>query len=639
LTGELGQFALCLALALACVQSIAGLAGAGAKADVARAVASGAALGFFVFVALSFGALTYGFVTSDFSIVTVAENSHTLKPLLYKISGVWGNHEGSMLLWVLVLSVYGAVMALAQRGGPQLTAAALGVQGLLAIAFVLFILFTSNPFHRIDPMPFEGAGLNPLLQDPGLALHPPTLYLGYVGLSAAFAYAAAALITGDVERGWSRAARPFMLASWIALTLGITLGSWWAYYVLGWGGFWFWDPVENAALMPWLIATALLHSALATERTGAFRTWSLLLSIAGFSLSLIGTFLVRSGVLTSVHAFANDPERGFFILLMLGLAIGGALTLFAWRAPKLESTAAFEPVSRESALLLNNLLLCFSAAVVLFGTLYPLALQTLTGQRISVGAPYFAMFFAPAFIGLLLIVPFGPRLSWRKGDLAAVARSLAPAAGAAFVAFILVLAIAVPHSLAAAGCFALGAWVICASVLSMRRAGPGLAPWASVLAHAGLGVTLLGVTGTTIWRSEALDVVSPGQTITIAGYALRFDGLERVTGPNYEAVRADISVLSGGRLLTHIHPEKRTYPVEGQAVSDTAIRTTGLADLYVALGDDRGGGRWVIRAFVNPLAPLIWLGGAIMALGGLASFAARLRPRTATRLVPAETPA
>src|SRR6202789_1131086 len=423
MTGEIGQLSLALALALALVMAAAGLIGARADAVRAREIAGGAAMGFFVFTALAFGALMFGFVTSDFSIQTVAQNSHTLKPLIYKITGVWGNHEGSMLLWILVLALYTAAIALARRGSERLTAAALGVQGLLAIAFLLFILFTSNPFLRLDPQPFEGAGLNPLLQDPGLAIHPPMLYFGYVGLSATFAYAAAALITGDAD--WTRAARPFMLAAWIALTAGITLGSWWAYYDLGWGGFWFWDPVENAALMPWLVATALLHSALATERTGAFKVWSLLLSIAAFSLSLIGTFLVRSGVLTSVHSFANDPERGFFILVMIFVAIGGAL--------------------------------------------YPLFLDAATGEKISVGGPYFAMFFAPIFVALLILVPFGPRLGWRRGELKAALRTLTPGLGAAFVAGIAVFALTSPRSLAAAGAFALGAWVIAASAIDFTK--------------------------------------------------------------------------------------------------------------------------------------------------------------------------
>jgi len=638
-TGELGQFALCLALALSLVQAGAGLAGARIDAAQARSVASGAALGFFVFVALAFGALTYAFVTSDFSVADVYQNSHTLKPLIYKITGVWGNHEGSMLLWVLVLGIYSALMTFAERGGARLTSAALGVQGLLACAFVLFILFTSDPFQRIDPMPLEGQGLNPLLQDPGLAMHPPMLYLGYVGLSATFAYAAAALITGDADRSWARAARPYMLVAWIALTLGITLGSWWAYYVLGWGGFWFWDPVENAALMPWLVATALLHSALATERTGAFRTWSLLLAIAAFSLSLIGTFLVRSGVLASVHAFANDPERGLVILVMLGIAIGSALLLFAWRAPKLESGAEFEIASRETTLLLNNLLLCFAVTVVFFGTLYPLALQSLTGERISVGAPYFAMLFAPAFVVLLILVPFGPRLAWRKDDLKQAARTLVPAAGAALVGAVIVLAFATPRSLAAAGAFALAIWVIGASVIDLRtrltRHTLSTSGLASVLAHAGLGITLIGIAATTVWKSQSIDVIGPGQSLRVANYELRLDSVEPVSGPNYQAMRANIEVLKDGRDIGTITPEKRSYPAEGQAISDTAIRTTGFSDLYVALGDERGGGRWSVRAFVNPLAPFIWFGGALMALGGLTSLWGRVRVRFA-RLAPAE---
>jgi cytochrome c-type biogenesis protein CcmF len=386
-TGEIGQLALCFGLALSLVQSIAGLVGGRTQSVAAYRIVSGASIGFAVFVCLAFGVLTFAFVTSDFSILDVAQNSHTLKPLFYKVTGVWGNHEGSMLLWLLVLALFTLFTVFGQRGGARLTAAALGVEGLIGTAFLLYVLFASNPFFRLDPPPIEGNGLNPLLQDPGLSFHPPTLYLGYVGLSATFAYAAAALLTGEADARWARAARPFLLAAWCALTLGITAGSWWAYYVLGWGGFWFWDPVENASLMPWLMATALLHSSLATERTGAFRSWTLLLAIGAFSLSLIGTFLVRSGVLTSVHAFANDPARGKFILCILVVAIGSALGLYAWRAPKLESGSAFDFVSRESALLLNNVLLSAAAATVFLGTLYPLFLEAIAGTRISVGAP------------------------------------------------------------------------------------------------------------------------------------------------------------------------------------------------------------------------------------------------------------
>ena len=631
--GELGQIALCFALALSLVMAIAGFLGAGAdrpNAITARHIASASTLGMMVFVVLAFATLVTAFVTSDFSIADVANNSHTLKPLIYKITGVWGNHEGSMLLWVLVLSLYAGAVAGLGRGGERLTSAALGVQGLLAAAFLLFILFTSNPFLRLDPAPFEGAGLNPLLQDPGLAFHPPMLYAGYVGLSASFSYAAGALIVG--EDGWARAARPFMLIAWIALTCGIALGSWWAYYELGWGGFWFWDPVENASLMPWLIATALLHSALATERSGAFRTWTLLLAIGGFSLSLIGTFLVRSGVLSSVHAFASDPTRGFFIMVLILCAIGGALGLFAWRAPTLKSGASFETVSRESALLLNNVFLVGSCAAVFVGTLYPLMLDALTHgrQKISVGPPYYALTFAPIFFALLLLVPFGPKLGWRRGDLKSALRALAPAIGLAAVAAVAVLAIASPVSLTGILAFAMAGWLIGAALLDFRkRRGARASAFAAALAHAGLGVTLMGVAGTSLWRSEALDVVGPGETMTVGPYTLRFDGVTQVQGPNFQAAQAQLALMERGRVVTVLKPEKRVYPAEGQETADTAIRTTGLRDLYLALGDDRGNGRWTVRAYVSPLAPFIWLGALVMAMGGALSLWGRLRLRLA----------
>jgi cytochrome c-type biogenesis protein CcmF len=636
--GELGQLALCFALGLSLVLAAAGLAGARPQADTARGIAGGAAMGMLVFVALAFAALVTAFVASDFSVADVANNSNTLKPLIYKITGVWGNHEGSMLLWVLVLSLYAGGVALAQRGGARLTSAALGVQGLLAAAFLLFILFTSNPFLRLDPAPFEGAGLNPLLQDPGLAMHPPMLYAGYVGLSAAFSYAAAALIVGEeaLRQQWARAARPFMLIAWIALTCGIALGSWWAYYELGWGGFWFWDPVENASLMPWLIATALLHSALATERTGAFRTWSLLLAIGGFSMSLIGTFLVRSGVISSVHAFASDPTRGVFIMALILVAVGGALTLFALRAHKLQGGAAFDPVSRETTLLLNNVFLVAAWACVFVGTIYPLALDALNGTKISVGPPYFALTFAPIFFALLLLVPLGPRLSWRRADWRTALRPLYPALGVAALAAVTVLAIMSPRSLAGAGAFAVAGWLIGSSAIEIRkRKGARASAFAAALAHAGLGVTLMGVAGTTLWRSEALDVVGPGDTMTVGPYTLRFDGVTEVQGPNYQAQRAHVALLENGKAAAILQPERRLYPVEGQEVSDTAIRTTGLRDLYLALGDPRGGGRYTLRAYVSPLAPFIWLGALVMALGGGLSLWGRLSLRRAAPLAQA----
>ncbi len=539
-----------------------------------------------------------------------------------------------MLLWVLVLSVYAALVAGLQRGGERLTSGALGVQGLLAVAFILFIIFTSNPFLRLDPAPFEGAGLNPLLQDPGLAMHPPMLYAGYVGLSASFSYAAAALLVG--EAGWTRAARPFMLIAWIALTCGIALGSWWAYYELGWGGFWFWDPVENASLMPWLIATALLHSALATEKSGAFRTWTLLLAIAGFSMSLIGTFLVRSGVLSSVHAFASDPTRGFFIMVLIALAIGGALALFAWRAPTLQGGAAFEPQSRETMLLLNNVFLVAACACVFVGTLYPLVLDAYNGTKISVGPPYFALTFAPIFFALLLLVPLGPQLNWKRGDLTAAWRSLYPALGLAGIAALSVLALVSPRSVAGTGAFAVAGWLIGASILDIRkRKGARASAFAAALAHAGLGISLMGVAGTTLWRSEALTVLAPGQLMTVGPYTLRFDGVTRERGPNYIADRGHIALMSGDRVSTTMLPEHRFYPAEGADMNDTAIHTTGWRDLYLALGDDRGGGRFALRAYVSPLAPLIWLGGLVMALGGFLSLWGRLRVKETEPVTPA----
>jgi len=622
--GELGQLALCFALALSLVMAVSGLMGARTTAAAARRTATSSALGFLVFVVLAFGVLTYAFVVSDFSVALVANHSHTLKPLVYKISGVWGNHEGSMLLWILVLALYAGLVAVLQRGGERLTSAALGVQGLLGAAFILFVLFTSNPFLRLDPAPFEGAGLMPLLQDPGLAMHPPMLYAGYVGLSAAFSYAAAAMMVG--EEGWARAARPFMLVAWIALTCGIALGSWWAYYELGWGGFWGWDPVENASLMPWLIATALLHSALATEKSGAFRTWTLLLAIGGFSMSLVGTFLVRSGVITSVHAFASDPTRGFFMMILIAVAVVGALGLFAWRAPSLQGGAAFSSVSRETTLLLNNVFLVAACACVFVGTLYPLVLDAWNGTKISVGPPYYALTFAPIFFALLVLVPFGPQLGWKRGDLKAAWRTLYPALGLAAVAALVVLAIVSPRGVAATGALAVAGWLIGASVIDIRkRKGARASAFAAALAHAGLAITLMGVAGATAWRSEALTVVAPGQKLTVGPYTLRFDGVTREKGPNYLADRAHIALMDGDKVRTTLLPEHRFYPAEGQDMTDTAIHTTGLRDLYLALGDDRGGGRFALRAYVSPLAPLIWLGGLMMALGGILSLWGRLR--------------
>jgi cytochrome c-type biogenesis protein CcmF len=654
-TGELGQLALCLALALSVLQAFSGLFGATRGDARVMAMGRGAALGSFVFIALAFFTLMFAYVTSDFSVMAVAENSHTAKPLLYKITGVWGNHEGSMVLWMLILGTYSAAIALTQPEGTspdaRLGSRALGVQALIAIAFLIFILLTSDPFLRLYPQPFEGNGLNPLLQDPGLAFHPPLLYLGYVGLSASFSFAAAALLDSRNDAAWVRRARPFAIAAWTALTLGIAAGSWWAYYTLGWGGFWFWDPVENASLMPWLIGTALIHSMMATERTGAFKSWTLLLAIAGFSFSLIGTFLVRSGVLNSVHAFANDPRRGLFILMILFVAITSPLVLFAWRAPRLSAGAAFDVVSRETGILFNNLLLTAAAATVLIGTLYPLVLDAAEGIKISVGPPYFTATVIPMMALLAIIMPFGPMLLWRRGDLRASAYALRFPLVAALLALIIALAVARPFSILGVTAVGLGIWLIGGSVADiLRRAGdwrrlrllPATA-LTSALAHAGLGVVALGVAGASIWKDEAIQVLSPHQTMQIGGYTLRLDGTEKVQGPNYIADRAQITVMSAGRLITVVHPEKRSYPVEQMATTESSIRTTGIADLYVVLGDPRDGGGWVVRAYYNPMAPFIWIGGVIMAFAGFtalgARFAGALRARrSAPRMVsePAE---
>ncbi len=638
MTGELGELALCFAFALSLVQAISGFVGASHANTRLMAMSRGAALGSFVFIALAFFTLMFAYVTSDFSVAAVAENSHTLKPLIYKISGVWGNHEGSMILWLLILGVYSAAIAMTQpadgENGP-LASRALGVQALIAIAFLIFVLLTSDPFQRLFPPPFEGNGLNPLLQDPGLAFHPPLLYLGYVGLSAAFSFAAAALLDKRNDAAWVRAARPFALTAWTALTLGIAAGSWWAYYTLGWGGFWFWDPVENASLMPWLVATALIHSMMATERTGAFKSWTLLLAIAAFSFSLIGTFLVRSGVLNSVHAFANDPRRGMFILMILFVAITTPLALFAWRAPKLAPGAAFDLVSRETGILINNLLLAASASIVLTGTLYPLVLDAAEGVKISVGPPYFTATVIPLLAFLAVAMPFGPILLWRRGNLRAALYSLRFAGAAALIALLVTLAIARPASALGVIAAGLGTWLIGGSLTDLaRRAGSfrrlkflGPGAWSVALAHAGLGVVAFGVAGTGIWKSEATEVLAPGKSMKVAAYELRLDSTERGQGPNYSADRANITVLTSGRPLTVIHPERREYPVEQMTTANSSIRTTVISDLYVVLSEPREGGGWVVRAYVNPLAPFIWLGAVIMALGGFIALGARIAAR------------
>ena len=640
---ELGHFALILALAVSIVQTVVPAIGAHRRDAQLMRVGEPAAILQLALIAFSFGALTHAFVVSDFSVKLVYDHSHSMKPMIFKISGVWGNHEGSMLLWVLILALFGAMVAFFGKNLPDtLRARVLAVQASIALAFILFVVFTSNPFARLDPAPFEGTGLNPLLQDRALAFHPPWLYAGYVGFSMTFSFAVAALMEGRVDASWARWVRPWTLAAWLSLTIGIAMGSWWAYYTLGWGGFWFWDPVENASLMPWLAGTALLHSAIVAEKRGALKSWTILLAIMAFSLSLLGTFLVRSGVLTSVHAFAVDPARGSFILGILIFFVGGSLALYAWRAPMLKAGGIFAPISREGALLMNNMLLSAATASVFIGTLYPLFLDALTGEKITVGPPFFNYTFVPIFVPLLCLVPLGPLLGWKRADVMAAAERLLAAAGIAFVALIASFAFfhegpwLAPFGMAlavwlVAGAFSEVAWRIklfstpLAESLSRARRLPR-AVWGTALAHGGVGICVIGIIGVTAWSDELITAVAPGESAEIGGYTLTLQGVALRDGPNFDAMVGVVGVSRGGRDLGTMLPEKRRFPAERQEKTEPAIRTNGISDLYVVLGEQAGNGKWVLRAYRNTFAPLIWIGGTIMAIGGLISlFDRRLR--------------
>jgi cytochrome c-type biogenesis protein CcmF len=657
---ELGHYALVLALALALVQSCVPLYGARRNDAGLMRVASSTAVAQFCFVAIAFAALVACYLRSDFSVVNVFENSHSAKPLIYKITGVWGNHEGSMLLWVLILSVFGALVALFGGNLPaRLKANVLAVQAWIAAAFYLFILATSNPFLRIATPPLEGRDLNPVLQDPGLAIHPPLLYFGYVGFSISFSFAIAALIDGRIDAAWARWVRPWTLLAWMFLTAGVAMGSYWAYYTLGWGGWWFWDPVENASIMPWLAGTALLHSAVVMEKRNALKVWTILLAILAFSLSLIGTFLVRSGVLTSVHAFASDPMRGTFILAILVLFIGGALALFAWRAPLLKQGGLFAPISREGTLVLNNLFLVTACATIFVGTLYPLALEALTGEKISVGAPYFNATFGPLFIPLLLVVPFGPLMAWKRGDLAGVAQRLM---GAAAIA---VIGIAVTFALEGGGPvllpFAIGIalFVIAGAVTDLvertgllrvpvktafaRAAGLPRSTWGTAFAHLGLGITLLGIAGETQLGAERIAELKPGQTISIRRYDLHFEGMSNRQGPNYQELAGRFTLRRNGEFIGVMEPSKRTFPSRGTSTTESALLTRGFGQLYLSLGDTNPDGSISVRLYHKPLVLLIWLGAVAMVIGGALSLSdRRLRvgapkpARSKTALQPAE---
>jgi len=656
---ELGHFALVLAFAVALVQGTLPLLGAARRDATLVAVAPPAALVQLLLISIAFGALTHLYVVSDFSVANVAANSHQSKPLVYRISGVWGNHEGSLLLWVWILALFGAAVAAFGRNLPVLfKSRVLAIQALIGVGFLAFMLFTSNPFERLDPAPLEGRGLNPILQDPGLAMHPPMLYLGYVGFSTTFSFAIAGLLEGRIDPSWARWLRPWTLAAWTALTLGIALGSWWAYYELGWGGFWFWDPVENASFMPWLAGTALLHSAIVVEKRDTLKSWTILLAILTFALSLLGTFLVRSGVLTSVHAFASDPARGVFILALLVVAVGGALALYAWRAPSLQGGGMFAPVSREGALLLNNLLLASATATVLLGTLYPLALDVVGGPKISVGPPYFNATFVPLMIPLFLALPIGAVLAWKRADLVgAVQRLWLAAVLTAGLSAGLVLVSDLELGLSLIG-YGLGLWLILGSLADpvsratlagggfgrfwRRLVGLPRASWAMVLAHAGLGVLVIGVTATSTGQSERILSMRPGQTAEIAGYAVRFEGVREVRGPNWIAQRGTFTVTREGRPVAELASDKRFFIVEQRPTTEAGIHTTLWRDLYFVLGEPAPDGGWTVRLYHNPLVVWIWGGAVLMALGGLLSLSDRRfrvgapRPARAAVAVPAE---
>jgi cytochrome c-type biogenesis protein CcmF len=639
-SAELGHYALILALMLALVQGVVPLVGAQRRDHLLMSLAGPAALGQFVFVSMAFASLMYAYVVSDFSVMNVAANSHSDKPLLYKFTGVWGNHEGSMVLWVWILSLYG--LAVAAFGGnlpPALKARVLAIQALIGVGFLLFSLGTSNPFVRLDPAPVNGNDLNPLLQDPGLAFHPPLLYLGYVGMSMPFAFAVAALIEGRVDPAWARWVRPWTLVAWIALTAGITLGSWWAYYELGWGGFWFWDPVENASFMPWLMATALLHSAIVAEKRDALKSWTVLLAILAFALSLLGTFLVRSGVLTSVHSFASDPARGAYILGFLILVIGGSLALYAWRAPALKPGGTFKPISREGALLLNNLLLVVGCATVFVAELYPIVLDAIDGSKVSVGPPFFEKTFVPLMAPLLLVAAAGPLLAWKRADLAGVAQRLGIAFAALAAVIVLVYAL---HGGPIGPAIGLGiaAWLFVGAAVELgerirlfrvpfaesiaRLSGLPRSALGSTAAHMGVAVLVVGCIAGTAWRSETIKAMQLGDSTSLAGYTVVLASLGEARGPNYTAQVAEMRIERDGKLIGLMYPEKRFYPVQGTTTTEAAIRTSWAADFYIALGDvDQAGGGIGVRLYHNPFVPWIWIGALMMVMGGALSLSDR----------------
>ena len=630
---ELGQIALILALLVAALQALLPLAGAHRNKAAWMDVARPAAYAQLWLVMLAFIALTVAFVQQDFSVKYVADNSNSLLPMVYRYTAVWGSHEGSLLLWALVLAIWTGAVALFSRGLPDVVMArVLGVMGVVAVGFLAFLIFTSNPFIRLLPSPGEGRDLNPLLQDPGMIIHPPLLYVGYVGFVVPFAFAIAALLDGRVDARWLRWTRPWTNIAWGFLTLGIALGSWWAYYELGWGGWWFWDPVENASFMPWLVGAALIHSQAVTEKRGAFRGWTLLLAIAAFSLSLLGTFLVRSGVITSVHAFAADPSRGVFILVFLGIVIGSSLLLYAWRAPQLADDASeksyFAASSRETLLLANNLLLAAACAMVLLGTLYPLIADALDLGKISVGPPYFSLLFIVLMAPLVALVPFGPLTKWQRDKASRLGAMLLPWLLLSIVLAVVAYFVAPQGKLKAAAGILGAAWVGLGTVRfvwSRLRANGRFTPemLGMTLAHTGIAVFLVGAL-----LVEALNVqrelaVKPGQTIEVGRWGFHFQGVDETQGPNYLSDRGHVQVLRDGRPVTLLHPEKRAYASGGQVMTEAGIRPGVLGDVYVAIGEPLGDGAWALRVHIKPFVRWIWLGAALMALGGFVTAADR----------------
>ena len=642
---EIGAFCLGLALCLSLAQAVLSALGAHRRSPVFSRAGEGAAYAAFVSLALSFAALIYAFVRSDFSVMNVAANSHTEKPMLYKVAGAWGSHEGSILLWCLMLTGYGALVAFFGKSLPQrLKSLVLSVQGVLGVLFLAYTTLASSPLARLAEAPVEGRSLNPLLQDPALAAHPPILYAGYVGFSVVFSFAVAALIEGRIDTAWARWVRPWTLAAWSLLTIGITLGAFWAYYELGWGGWWFWDPVENASFMPWLMGAALLHSAVVTEKRGALPGWTLFLALMGFTFSMLGGFLVRSGVLTSVHAFAVDPKRGILLLSILGVTAGTGFALFAWRAPKLKPGGVFAPISRESAMVLNNILLTAAAATVLLGTLYPLLAEAVGGDAVSVGPPYFNLTFVPLMAIVMLVTPLGPLLAWKRADAKGAVQRLWAAGAIAVVVALAGLALISPrHAVACLGLGA-GAWLIVGALVeiaeraklgriafgdAMRRLG-GLprGAWGMTLAHLGLGVFVLGATFETTWKVEAAEAIGVGGRVDFGAYHLTLDSVGTVDGPNYLAERGAMTIIGpGGVVACKPVPERRFFPAGGQTTSEVGICAKGLDHLYVVLGERRatpeGQPAWLVRAYLNPWVRLIFFGPVLMALGGAISLSDR----------------